>query len=166
MNIIMLLCLALIFIGGSTASLARGQVAPPPRFFGGNIGAWLGDGGSGPIFGFDDPWGIDFPFGSGGIGDPGFTGWIDAGEWTRGGGGPFSGGPGGNGYPIDSTFGCGNDCEEPSVVGPCEATCYCRRYTQGAYPEYETICDPKLWQEQFLNRMCRIKYGPCPEEQE
>lgn len=81
----------------------RGAVPPPPPFSGGNVGSWLG---SGPLFGFDTPWGADFPDdwsdGSSGGGNGSGSGF----EWNP------SDGPGG---------GVSTDC----------ATCKCRRYIPG-----------------------------------
>lgn len=119
-----------IVIAYPVMSFARGQVMPPPRFMGGNIGAWIGDGGSGPIFGFDDPWGKDFPFGGGSILDPGFTGWLDGGDWTRG-GNPLSGGNG-NGNGGNGNYDpCLDACQYPSMVGDCVMICYCRKDYHG-----------------------------------
>ena len=49
-----------ILVIGSLTAYGRGQIPPPPPFIGGNTGDWLG---SGPLFGFDDPWGPGFPSG-------------------------------------------------------------------------------------------------------
>lgn len=153
--------MAAIIVAGSSLSFARGMLAPPPRFLGGNTGAWIGDGGSGPIFGFDDPWGTDFPFGSGGIGDPGFTGCLDGGEWTRGGGifsGGYTGGPGDPSNPNDPrNLGCTDKCEEPSLTGDCLPVCYCRIYYQA--PD-RTVCTDKQ-NSDWDGRMCRIFTASC-----
>lgn len=149
--------MAAIVIAASTMSFARGQLAPPPRFMGGNTGAWIGDGGSGPIFGFDDPWGIDFPFGSGGIGDPGFTGWLDGGDWTRG-GDPFSGGNnGGNGGSGDPDP-CLNRCQRPTMVGPCRARCYCRPDYHGDWRNNCVVDKTADW----TGQMCERYMLKCP----
>ncbi len=107
---------------------ARGQIPPPPPYTGGGIGAWLGEDGSGPLFGFDDPWGKDMPFGIGGAGTPGFTGWLSDGNWTRGSnaGSPFGTGGGGGGVRRDTSYGCPWKCQSASMTGPCVPLCYCR----------------------------------------
>lgn len=151
----------LLHIAGSTFVSARGMLAPPPRYFGGNTGGWIGDGGSGPIFGFDDPWGKDFPFGGGSLNDPGFTGWIDGGEWTRG-GGPLSSGGGSGDTPGtgsgDSTLGCRNICERPTMVGPCLAACWCRDYM---HDTGRIICDKKIVPGLSNGSVCNIYLGGC-----
>lgn len=148
---------AAILLASAVSSFSRGMLAPPPRWLGGNTGAWIGDGGSGPIFGFDDPWGIDFPFGSGGIGDPGFTGWLDGGEWTRG-GGIFTGGPGNNGYPGGpGEPGCQDKCQKVTFTGPCVPLCYCRPYYMA--PD-RTVCTDQL-NKDWDGRMCEKLTGSC-----
>ncbi len=80
---------------------ARGLRAPAYRGPNGNIGAWLG---SGPLFGWDMPYGNDFPWGndddplpggggSGGSGSGG-QGWMGR-DWKKddNGGGGWNGGP-------------------------------------------------------------------------
>lgn len=155
--------LLVIFITSSVASSARGMVAPPPRWMGGNTGAWIGDGGSGPIFGFDDPWGKDFPFGGGGIGDPGFTGWLDGGDWTRG-GSTFSGGNNGNNGGTGGHDECTDRCQENQWTnGNCIPICYCR--THYHRPGF-IACAEKL-NHDWDGRMCGIFAGLCepkPEE--
>ncbi len=154
----------LIFIAGSVSAMGRGEVSPPPRFFGGDIGGWMGDGGSGPLFGFDDPWGKDMPFGAGGIGTPGFTGWLSDGDWTRGtrSGNPFGGGGNsGGGMVPDTSLGCPGVCQRPSVVGPCIPLCYCRPYYLG-YPG-DLTCDINRGSD-WNGRMCFILRGGCPDK--
>lgn len=157
MKTFVLFGLVLLFIISPPTLSARGRMPPPPRFLGGNIGDWLGEGGNGPIFGFDHPWGIDFPFGDGGIGDPGFTGYLGWEPMDFGG----SGGYGGNGGP-----GCPGECQETSLTGPCIPTCHCRKYTQGAYPETDRICDPRHNPSLSTGVMCYVKWGGCPDEHE
>lgn len=144
-------------IASSVISFARGQVAPPPRFMGGNIGAWIGDGGSGPIFGFDDPWGKDFPFGGGSIMDPGFTGWLEGGDWTRG-GDPLSGGNG-NGNGEHEPDPCLNICSRPSIVGDCLSVCYCRKDYHGDWRPNCIKDQTADWTGQMCDRLglkCKV----------
>lgn len=161
MRIVALLGLVVAtLIANSAISFARGQVAPPPRFMGGNIGGWIGDGGSGPIFGFDDPWGKDFPFGGGSILDPGFTGWLDGGEWTRG-GGPLSGGNGngpGNGNDPHEPDPCVDRCQNATMVGPCVALCYCRPDYHGDWRANCILDQTPDW----TGQMCEKYRLKCP----
>lgn len=174
MNIIKVLVILSVFVAGSVAASARGQVPPPPPFVGGNIGGWMGDGGSGPLFGFDDPWGKDMPFGTGGAGTPGFTGWLSGGGWIRGssagnpfgsGGGPGGGGPGGGG-PGGGTgggrdYGCPGPCQSPSLTGGCRPLCYCRPYYMGQ--PGDLTCDMKRGAD-WNGRMCYVLRGGCPDK--
>ena len=125
-SIITITSITLFFLFNITPSSARGMLAPPPPFSGGNVGAWLG---SGPMFDGQHPWGVDFPD-----------------DWDKGGGSDYSGSggsgwelapPGGFGYfpPQDSTanFGCDEKCQAPTLTGPCRDLCECVRNWHGVF---------------------------------
>lgn len=101
-------CAMLVLVAASSLAAARGQRIPlPPTFSGGSAGAWLG---SGPLFGFDTPLGIDFPGGNG-------SGSPTGSEWD-----PIGSNPGGGG---NGNFPCPGTCWKPVPVGPCTPMCDC-----------------------------------------
>ncbi len=131
------LCIA-VFVTATLSLHARGEVPPlPPEFDGGNIGDWLG---SGPIFGFRHPWGLDLPGDGHGSFDPGDNGYGWGGGNGNSGGGNFDPGP--------NSCSCGpvNICNRVNLAkcqaehkNFCEAWCSCDVRVLRSRPPVGTI---------------------------
>lgn len=107
----MIACFVLLLLPAAGRVIARGHMAPPPPFMGGNVGAWLG---SGPLTGLDNPIGPGFgdPLPDPGTGGDGFF-WDPDPHFGEG-------GTGGNTGP-----GCQGTCLRPTYTGPCKYLCEC-----------------------------------------
>lgn len=142
----------------------RGEVPPPPQNFdGGNAGDWLG---SGPIFGFRHPWGIDLPGDGHGSFDPGDNGYGWGGGGNNSGGRDFDPGP--------NSCSCGpvNLCNRLNVAkceakrtDYCEAWCSCSIKLGHPRPRVGTVingtCILSGSPKSSFNRNCSAPGGGC-----